>query len=170
MRKNIYLTVAISLLLAGCCTTRKAATVHSVSEQITQTQQVEQAERETARTVEAQADTDIVITTTTDEFDTTQPTDPATGTPPLKRRATTTTQKRARTTVNTETTTAEQQQATTDTTTASRADDQQETTEESQPALSHGWRWFKMGVFSAIVLAVVVFAFRNKIKNLLKPL
>lgn len=169
MKKSIYLIAAISLLLAGCSTTRKAtATIHTVSAETTETQRIKQTERETTQTIARQADTDIIVTTTIDEYDTTQPTDPATGTPPLKRRETTTAQTRAKETTTAETTTTQRETVAEETKAEVHTDATQKITEETEPAQSRGWLWFKIGLVVAFVIAGVVLMFGSKIKNLLK--
>lgn len=171
MKKSIYLIAAISLLLAGCSTTRKATAItHTISAETTEIQRVEQSERETTQTIAKQADTDIIVTTRIDEYDTTQPTDPATGTPPIKRRETTTTQIRAKETITAETTTAERETVTEETIMAIQTESTQEITEETEPTQSQGWRWFKIGLVVAFVVVGVVLMFGSKIKNLLKPI
>lgn len=172
MKKSICLIAAISLLLAGCSTTRNATSAaHDVSAETTETQRDEQTERTTSQTVTTQSDANTVVTTTVDEYDTTQPIDPVTGTPPLKRREITTSQTQARETTAAETTTAQRETVAEETRSAVQTETTLEITEQTRPARSQGWRWFKAGFFVALIIAAVVLAlvYKNKIKNLLKP-
>ncbi len=94
MRKTVLLTISV-LCLCGCGATRKATTANLQTESNVEQQVVErEVEHETLdiSTVTEQASDEEVITTER-EYDTTQPIDPATGTPPLKREVTQTRRK-----------------------------------------------------------------------------
>lgn len=83
--------IAVSALCLWSCSTTKRATTASLQTESNVEQQVIEREIEHERldvsTVTEQA-TDEEVVTTEREYDTTRPTDPATGTPPLKRETT----------------------------------------------------------------------------------
>lgn len=172
MSGNIYLTVAISLMAAGCSTTRTAIASHTASAQVSEIRRIEQADRQTVLQNERHADTETVVTTTIDEYDTTHAADPVIGTPPLKRREITMTQTRAWETATARAASTEQANATTETKAEAHTETAQETVAETKPATSRWWLWFKIGFGTALALAVVAWIIARKItiKNLLKSI
>lgn len=84
MKKILFLT--ISLLLAGCCASRQ--TVKSAETVSRDTAATESTATTTDRTEQTQTaaeqERDEEIITVTTIYDTSQPVDPATGTPPIK--------------------------------------------------------------------------------------
>lgn len=91
MRKTLLLWATLSL--AGCSVQRSATTTQQ-TENRRDTTATAQVASVTSQRTEQTLDTDCVTTTTTDEFDTSQPVDPLTGTPPVKRRTTSKQQKK----------------------------------------------------------------------------
>ncbi len=102
-----------------------------------------------------------------EEFDTSQPTDPATGTPPLKSRTTTTTSSRTKEASAASKTTA---------TAANRTSSEQtNTTAESEAAerekkeSAGAFCWLKIGAIIGLITALAVAALWKRFKNKLKP-
>lgn len=94
MRKRFLLWATVSL--CSCSVQRTATSSLGVAEERTEAVTAA-AETRVQQTARQQTDTDEEVVTTTEEFDTSRPADPQTGTPPLKRRTTTHRQQRTAT-------------------------------------------------------------------------
>lgn len=85
MKRTLLLWSIVSLC---SCSVQRAATVREKSDEQQVTAVTTAVETKIQQTVERQTDTNEQVTTTTEEYDTSRPVDPQTGTPPLKRRTT----------------------------------------------------------------------------------
>lgn len=165
MKKTILVAV-LTLLMVSCATTKKrqTSTTLEIASQAKITENVQiTADATQSKTTEI-ADNTL---TTVEEFDTTKPTDPQTGTPPLKKRTTTKNKKssnvqevanqQSKTNGNKVTSTGNKEKATSD------------LNDENKPS-TNGWDGFKIGLLVAFILLSIIIISWKILKKRLKPL
>ena len=168
MSKLLIISVLVSLLLTGCVSSRQASKRVNMLE-TTETLRTEQGERETTQIIAKQAFTELEIFTIVDEFDSTQPVNPETGTPPLKRRETTTTKAQATETTNAETSTIETVEAKTESEQSRQTETNEDENKTTEIAKLNGSGWLISAILAMFLFAVLCNFFQKRIKNLLKP-
>ena len=164
MKKTLALLMLVSIC-TGCASTKKTAATATVAE----TSHAVRNENESGIVVTTESrrtDTGVETVQVTEEYDTSQPTVPETGTPPLKRRTTTTMKQ----TANDNREVAQCVEALRTAQADSTATRQAEATEreDAKPAAG-GWQWLKAGALVGAILITLIIVIFNHIKNKLKP-
>ncbi len=135
--KRILFYSIVSLLLSGCSTSKKAHDTLHATTAVTEQTDLHADSRETTETV-ARTETESAIAEAEEtrrielEFDTTQPTDSATGTPPVKRITITDRRRNRATDTRRQTTDTLKQQTETILQDSTRRESQAETTAEQE--------------------------------------
>jgi len=153
--------------MVSCATTKKRQSLATL-ETANQTKTTENAQITSDATLSKTTETADQTLTTIDEFDTSKPTDPQTGTPPLKKRTTKQSKKNANVKE-----VANQQSKTNDNKVTSTNNKENATSdvhdEDTQKTDTSGWQGFKIGLLVALILLIIIIISWTLLKKRLKP-
>lgn len=153
--------------MCACGTVRKTTQTTTHSERTDSVQTHESNQQRATETEVTTAESGVIISQVVELFDTDQPADPATGTPPLKQRIVTHTQKNTH--ITTEAARASEAASVAITTATTHETAAEQTTTDETPQHGKFGIVLRLVVVLVVLVAILIFLLRKQIKNLLNP-